>query len=182
MGVVTVLVNPELFLGGYEGRDFDLLQRLLTQARVLFLYLGLLLIPDIRRFGLYHDDLVTSTGLFDPSSTFLAVVAWAVIVVFILWGARRRAPWAFASAWFLVGHGMESTIVPLEQMHEHRNYVPSVGIWIAAAYYAGVAWDRAGRLRTLVLSASVIWLLALALVHWRVHGPLCRRGYPTREA
>ena len=59
---------------------------------------------------------------------------------------------------------MESTIVPLEQVHEHRNYVPGVGIWIAAVYYAGIAWGRAGRLRALVLSVSVIWLLALALL------------------
>ena len=164
VGVVTALVVPELILGGYAGRDFDMLQRLLTQARVLFLYLGLLLIPDIRRFGLYHDDVVSSAGLFDPWSTFLAVIAWAAILAVVLWGARRRAPWAFASAWFLVGHGMESTIVPLEQVHEHRNYVPGVGIWIAAVYYAGIAWGRAGRLRALVLSVSVIWLLALALL------------------
>ena len=169
-GVVTVLMIPESFLGAYEGRVFDMLQRLFTQARVLFFYLGLLLIPDIRRFGLYHDDVVTSAGLFDPLSTFFAVIAWAVILAAIVWGARRRAPWAFASAWFLVGHGMESTIFPLEQVHEHRNYVPSVGIWIAVAHYVGIAWERAGRQRVLVLSVSVIWLVTLALVgHMRAN-------------
>ena len=164
VGVVTALAIPDLIAGGYEGRDFDMLQRLLTQARVLFLYLGLLLIPDIRRFGLYHDDVVTSSGLFDPLTTLAALIAWAVILVSIVPGVRRRAPWAFAVTWFLVGHSMESTILPLEQMHEHRNYVPSVGIWIAAAYYVGVAWDRAGRLRALVLPAAGVWILALALV------------------
>lgn len=164
VGVVVLSLIPELFLGGYDGRDFDLLQRLLTQARVLFFYLGLLLIPDIRRFGLYHDDLVTSAGLFDPVSTFFAVIAWVVILALVVWGARHRAPWAFATAWFLVGHGMESTIIPLEQVHEHRNYVPSTGLVVAAAYYVGIAWERAGRLRMALVSASVIWLVALALV------------------
>ena len=163
-GVAALALTPELFLAGYDGRDFDLLQRLLTQARVLFLYLGLLLIPDIRRFGLYHDDVVTSAGLFDPVSTFFAVIAWVAIVVVVAWGARGRAPWAFAVAWFLVGHAMESTIVPLEQVHEHRNYLPGIGLVVAAAYYAGILWERAGRLRMVVVSVSVIWLLVLALV------------------
>jgi hypothetical protein len=92
------------------------------------------------------------------------VIAWVVILAFVVWGARHRAPWAFAIAWFLVGHGMESTIVPLEQMHEHRNYVPSAGLVVAAAYYAGIAWERAGRLRMVLVSVSVIWLVALAVV------------------
>ena len=164
VGVVALVLTPDIFLAGYEGRDFDLFQRLLTQARVLFLYVGLLLIPDIRRFGLYHDDLVTSAGLFDPVSTFFAVTAWVVILAFVVWGARRRAPWAFATAWFLIGHGMESTILPLEQVHEHRNYLPGTGLAVAAAYYAGVLWERAGRLGIVLVSASVIWLLALASV------------------
>jgi hypothetical protein len=164
LGLVTVLVAPELIFGGYEGREFDMPQRLLTQARVLFFYLGLLLIPDIRHFGLYHDDVATSTGLFSPGITVVAVLAWAVIVVLIVWGTRRRQPWAFAATWFLVGHGMESTILPLELVHEHRNYVPSVGIWVAVVYYACVAWERAGRRRWLVVSVLGVWLFTLAMV------------------
>ena len=164
LGVIVLAALPELLFGGYEGRDFDMPQRLLTEARVLFFYLSLLLIPDVRRFGLYHDDVLSSTGLLDPATTLLAVVAWVAIVVAIVWGARRRAPWAFAGAWFLIGHSMESTILPLELVHEHRNYVPSVGVSIALVYYAVVAWEKAGRLRGLVLSALGLWLLALALV------------------
>jgi hypothetical protein len=170
-----VLAHPELIFGGYEGRDFDMPQRLMTQARVMFFYLGLLMIPDIRRFGLYHDDFAISAGLFDPLSTALALTAWIAILIFIVWGARRRAPWAFAAAWFLVGHAIESTILPLEQVHEHRNYLPSVGIWIVVVYYAGILWRRAGSLRPLVPAAVGLWLLALALVtHMRAqawHSP-----------
>ncbi len=164
LGVIVMAALPELLVAGYDGRDFDLLQRLFTQARVLFFYLSLLLIPDVRRFGLYHDDMPASAGLVDPWTTLLAVIAWAVIVLAILWGSRRRAPWAFAGAWFLVGHAMESTFLPLELVHEHRNYVPSVGIWIALAYYAVVAWEKVGRLRGLLFSALALWCLGLALL------------------
>ena len=31
----------------------------------------------------------------------------------------------------MVGHSLESTIFPLELMHEHRNYLPSFGIMVA---------------------------------------------------
>ena len=164
LGLAILVARPELLVGGYEFREFDMLQRLLTQARVLFFYLSLLLIPDIRRFGLYHDDVLTSAGLFDPLTTVVAVIAWIVILASIVWGARGRAPWAFAASWFLIGHAMESTVLPLEQMHEHRNYVPSVGIWIAVAYYAFVAWQKAGGVRRLIVPGLGVWLLALALV------------------
>jgi hypothetical protein len=163
-GLVALSLAPEAFLGGYQNRDFTLVERLLTEARVLFFYLGLLLAPGLRRFGLYHDDLATSTGLLGPWTTLLAVIAWALILALTLWGARRRAPWAFAAAWFLVGHGMESTLLPLELVYEHRNYVPAVGLWIAVAVYVGVLWERAGRLRGLVAAAAGIWLLALVFM------------------
>lgn len=163
-GMAAVLMHPEFISTGYQGRDFDIWQRLMTEARVVFFYLGLLLIPDIRRFGLYHDDITISTGLLDPLSTLVALAAWAVVLPAIVLGARRRAPWAFAAAWFVVGHTMESTILPLEIAHEHRNYVPAVAIWIAAAYYAGLIWRRAGRKRPLVLTTVGVWILSLALV------------------
>ena len=165
-GVVVVSIHPDLVTAGYQGRDFDMWQRFMTEARVLFLYLSLLLIPYARRFGLYHDDITLSTGLLDPVSTVVALTAWALIGLAIVYGARKRAPWAFAAAWFVVGHAMESTILPLEIAHEHRNYLPAVGIWIVIAYYAGVLWRRAGQMRWLVPSAMGVWILSLALLSY----------------
>ncbi len=160
-GLAALWISPDAILGGYRNRDFSLVERLLTEARVLFFYLGLLLAPDSRRFGLYHDDLATSTGLLDPWTTLPAVIAWAVVLALTLWGARRGAPWAFAAAWFLVGHAMESTILPLELAHEHRNYIPAVGLWIAVAAYGGRLWGMAGRLRGLVAVAAGVGLVAV---------------------
>jgi len=174
VGVATILTSAELSVD----RDFDMLQRVLTQARVLFFYLGLLIVPNIRRFGLYHDDIIASAGILDPWTTLVAVVAWIVVIIFAVWGGRRRAPWAFAVCWFVVGHAMESTILPLELVHEHRNYVPSVGIWVALAYYSGAAWNGPGRLGTVVLPAMFAWVLVLTLTShmradsWRSPGVL----------
>ena len=162
--VVVLVAGAELGASSYAFRDFDMVQRLLTQARVLFFYVGLLLVPDIRRFGLYHDDIGVSVGFLEPVTTLLAVVAWIAIATLVVRGARHRAPWAFAIAWFLVGHAVESSILPLEIAHEHRNYVPSIGIWVAFAYYAGALWERAGRLRSLVPAAIAAWLVVLTVV------------------
>src|SRR5690606_11513930 len=42
---------------------------------------------------------------------------------------RKREPLlALGVLWFLVGHSLESTILPLELVGEHRNYLPSLGI------------------------------------------------------
>jgi len=44
----------------------------------------------------------------------------------IVW--RRRYPlFALAVLWYLAGHLIESTVVPLELYFEHRNYIPIIG-------------------------------------------------------
>lgn len=117
--------------GSYVGRDFTLGERLLTEPRVLFDYLRLLLAPARSALGLFHDDYRISRGLLDPASTVVALVAWtALIAAAVAW--RRRAPmFFFAIAWFLIGHALESTVFPLELYFEHRNYLPAAGLALA---------------------------------------------------
>ena len=90
-------------------------------------------LPNLSRFGLYHDDFVISRGLFQPIGTLLAIGGLAASVA-VSWLLRIKAPIiSFGIAWFLLGHSLESTIFPLELMHEHRNYLPSLGIVILIA-------------------------------------------------
>jgi hypothetical protein len=116
---------------GYRGREFTLGERVLSEARVMFLYLRLLLVPTPDAFALFHDDLALSRGWLQPPTTVLAVVGLAVISAWAL--ARREArPWlAFGWAWFLLGHLLEGSIIPLELAHEHRNYLPGLGVLTA---------------------------------------------------
>jgi protein O-mannosyl-transferase len=115
----------------YDFRPFDATQRLLTEARVLWFYVGLAVLPRWSTLGLYHDDVIVSTGWFEPWTTLPAVLGW-MAVLWLVWHLRRRAPLAaFGLAWFLVGHLMESTVLPLELVHEHRNYLPLLGLLLA---------------------------------------------------
>ena len=137
VGLALFAWQPGLLLDGYASRPFTLGERLLTEARVLWFYVGLVLLPTPARLGLYHDDIATSTGLLEPWTTLLALDGWLVVLMAALLLRRRAPAFTFGVLWFLAGHALESTVVPLEIAHEHRNYLPSFGLLFAAVY--GVA-------------------------------------------
>ncbi len=157
-GLLFVLSNPDFVLRAYATRSFTLMERVLTESRVLFFYVSLIIYPLISRFGLYHDDFDLSTGLLSPPSTLIAIIAWVVIGAALLAGARRRPLWGFGIAWFLVGHALESTVIGLEIVHEHRNYVPSVGLLIVLAYYLAAVAEKF-RLNTRIVGVGAICVL-----------------------
>lgn len=128
-------ICPEWLLGGYAGRGFSLTERLLTECRVLWLYLRLILAPDISLMGIYHDDISISTHLLMPSSTLAAVIGIVLLLLAAVWVGRRAPMISFGLLWFFLGHLIESTIIPLEIAHEHRNYLPIIGILLAGFYY-----------------------------------------------
>ncbi|MGR9100702.1 MAG: tetratricopeptide repeat protein [Gammaproteobacteria bacterium] len=139
-GFIYVFLHPGM-MGGYEGRPFTLYERLLTEARVLWFYLYMLFVPDITVMGLFHDDMLKSAGLFTPWTTFYSVAAW-VLVFFLAFLLRRKQPaFSFAVLWYLAGHSMESTVIPLKLIFEHRNYLPLFGpivcfVWLMRLTYA----------------------------------------------
>ncbi len=156
-----MIVNPNFIFAAYESRAFSLSERLLTQPRVLFYYLGLALFPTRNALGLYHDDFVTSTALLEPATTLLALVGWAILVALAV-VLRRRAPVLFLGAgWFLGGHLMESSIFGLEMVHEHRNYLPIFGILFSLVYAMRILFKRAAIDRR--IGATVIVLMGLTL-------------------
>ncbi|MFD1298895.1 hypothetical protein ACFQ4Q_19920 [Lysobacter gummosus] len=125
-GVLTM--KPGIVLAGYAIRDFDMLERLLSQSRALLAYIGMMAVPRGEEMGVFTDDFATSTGLLTPPSTLIALLTIALISIVAI-ALRRRSPHLFAGwFFFLVAHGVESTILPLELYFEHRNYLPSTGL------------------------------------------------------
>lgn len=142
LAATLLALKPGIFLDGYDGRLFTFGQRLLSEPRVLLDYVGILLLPRGAALGLYTDDFPVSRGLFDPPSTFLALAilgGWMITSVLL----KKRSPSFFAGTWlFLGGHALESTIFPLEIYFEHRNYMPSIGIFLALAGLLSLALPR----------------------------------------
>ena len=165
--VVAALVLgivPELVFEGYRARDFGPIERLLTQSRVMLSYLGMLLVPIPTQFGLYHDDFQLSTSVLSPPSTAVSLLFFACVAIALWWGFKRRAMWAFAISWFIIAHVMESSIIPLEMMHEHRNYLPCVGVLLALGYYMVAMARRVEMSSTMVVVIAALLLATLAAI------------------
>jgi len=158
------LFTPETFSAGYQLRDFTLAERLMTQARLLWHYLSWLALPDIRSMGFQHDDILLSRSLLQPLSTLFALLSWLILLVlaFVL---RHRYPLVlFGLLFFLVAHVMESSVLALEMVYEHRNYLPGIGICMLFAWLLtslGRWRDTVSTWFTLGLPLAVLLLLLI---------------------
>ena len=126
--VFFLLRGSPMLVGGYTNFDFTLGQRLLTECRVMFTYLQWIFLPDLKQLGLYHDDFSYSRGLLEPLTTLFAVIGIAGLFAAAAGLRRCRPLLCFAILWFLAGHLLESTVLPLELVFEHRNYLPLYGL------------------------------------------------------
>jgi Tfp pilus assembly protein PilF len=118
-----------LELPEYTDRWFTLNERLLTEPRVVLFYLGLLLFPAPSRLNLDHDFPLSYT-LWDPLTTFFAIAALVTLVVLAVSIARRQRLLAFCILWYLGHLVIESSVIGLEIIYEHRSYLPSIGVFL----------------------------------------------------
>jgi tetratricopeptide (TPR) repeat protein len=137
LGLLTV--GAQGLLHGISQRPWTLSERLMTEPRVLWDYLRLLWLPSPFTAGVFNDQFLVSTSLIRPWTTLPAGVGLGALILFS-WRARRRHPAiSTAMAFFLVGHVIESTTIPLELYFEHRNYVPAMLMfWPLSLWLAGV--------------------------------------------
>ncbi len=156
-----LVLRFDWLLVSYDHRTFDLWERLMTEARVIWFYLYLILLPRLSTLGLYHDDIPISHGLLQPATTLWAIFGLLALLAVAL-HLRHKAPIiSFGILFFLVGHVMESTIFALEIAHEHRNYVPIIGILLVGFYYL-LRPDFAPKFVALTRGAGFTFLIFMA--------------------
>lgn len=189
LGMTWFTLHPDLVLSGYATRTFTLGDRLLSEPRALVAYLTILLLPRGPRLGLYTDDFPVSHGLLDPPGTLLALLTVIALLV-AAFAARRRLPGvATGILFYFAAQSMESGVFPLELYFEHRNYLPSVGLFLAlvALGHHLVAWSlsvsnnpRRLRLPLTLAGTSLLALLALSTAAraytWRSFDALAWQG------
>ncbi len=129
------LLSPDWIIRSYQIREFSLSERLFTEARVIWYYLKLIFFPENTSLSVFHDDFIISHGLLDPVSTLFSVTGLVLLLAGIIVALKKAPILALGLLIFLFGHVMESTILALELVHEHRNYFPSYGILFALFYY-----------------------------------------------
>lgn len=162
LAIGALYLLTHLGLLNHAGRDFTLIERVMTESRVLWLYLQMLVWPDLSVLGFYHDDVAVSRSLTTPWTTLPAIAAWVVVIAAAIIGGKRRPVVSFGVLFFVAGHLLESTLIPLELVFEHRNYVPILGPIFAVTWLA--ASHLPERYRRLALLAAVVALSGLAML------------------
>ena len=140
----------------YTNRWFTLGERLLTEPRVVLFYLGLLLLPLPSRLNLDHDFPLSYT-LWDPPVTFLAIATLAALLVLAAVIARRQRLLSFCILWYFGHLVIESSVIGLEIIYEHRSYLPSIGFFLLLVLLA----FRTGLSRRMLVTGfcllAVVW-------------------------
>ncbi|MEZ5542468.1 MAG: tetratricopeptide repeat protein [Pseudomonadota bacterium] len=159
-----LLIEPRI-IANYTHKTFTPWQHVLTEARVLMFYLKQIIMPSLNELGLYHDDIALSHGLLTPPTTLLSLLGIAGLLALAAALPARLALIRLGILWFFAGHLLESTVIPLELAHEHRNYLADYGILLALG--AAVCTLRLRDHATLIRAGSAgLFLLLFAYTTW----------------
>ncbi len=118
----------------YENRPFTLMERLLTQPRILVFYLSLIFFPLPSRLSIGHV-INTSHSLIDPVTTIPSMVVIITCIGFAIFNLKRKPFVAFGLLFFFLNHVIESSVLGLELVYEHRNYLPTLFLFLPVAHF-----------------------------------------------
>jgi len=141
----------------YVKRPFTLWERLMTEPRVIFFYIGLILYPMSSRLSLEHD-MPVSSSLIAPTTTILSIILIVGIVLGAIFISKRRPLISFCVLFFFLNHVIESSILPLEIVFEHRNYIPSMFLFvpIGIGLYHAISYFSYKRSMQLIIALSIV--------------------------
>src|SRR6056297_1268995 len=146
-------------LSAYERRDFTLAQRVLTEWRVIAYYAGLIVFPQAGRLLLDHSYPL-SDALVAPLTTLTSAGMILVILVLALYSAKKHRLISFCLLWFLGNLVIESSIIGIELIYEHRLYLPSMMLCLMAV------WLLSRLVQKKWLFVSIVVAVALVFSFW----------------
>ncbi|MGF1528861.1 MAG: hypothetical protein ACFCBW_19030 [Candidatus Competibacterales bacterium] len=126
-------VGYQGIINGYSIRDFNLYERLITQTVVLKDYLFSAFVPQASKFGIFHDDYPIYSSIYN-SDVLLSIIFWFFLITLAIFLIKTLPMLLLAVFWFLLGHSLESTFIPLELYFEHRNYTPLMGFCLFGSF------------------------------------------------
>ncbi|MCW8876822.1 MAG: hypothetical protein OQJ89_15170 [Kangiellaceae bacterium] len=182
---LALLVIPFVFILGYlnivywgntdsifEYRRFDSHTRLLTQFRVMMDYLIWFVIPTEQLLIFHHDYYQISSDILSPISTLISMIFWGVVTIGAFYSVYfKKVIWlGFGILWFLAAHLIESTVINLELVFEHRNYFPYIGLSFSLVWGMFLVFDKLSVKSnlSLILAGILFILLPLFLTNERV--------------
>ncbi|MFO1258463.1 MAG: hypothetical protein U1E78_08665 [Gammaproteobacteria bacterium] len=132
-GMGDVVLRLSEFDNAYALNNFTPLSRFLTELSVLLFYVKLIVFPQLSEMGLNHDDFAVLS--LQAPGTWLNLLIFLFMIYFIIYFRKRSPVICFGLAWFLISHAIESTILPLELVFEHRNYLAMIGLIMIPVYF-----------------------------------------------
>lgn len=131
----------DAILATYQWRDFTIRERVLTQFRVIVFYVGLLLYPHPSRLNVTHPFPV-SQSLLEPVSTLFSLLFVLGLIGVSIYLARPKRVVSFCILFFLIHLAVESSVIGLEMVFEHRLYLPMLGFALVVSYLLFCLFSR----------------------------------------
>lgn len=118
-------------LNDFSNNSFSFQERVITQIRVIIYYISLIFFPHPSRLNMDYDYPL-SHSLTDPSTTLVALFAIIFILLFALYSAKKNRLLSFCILWYFINLIIESSVIPLAIIFEHRTYLPSMLVVLMA--------------------------------------------------
>jgi hypothetical protein len=138
---------------------------LLTELRVLTTYIRLLVLPVNQNLD-YDYPVYDSFFALPVLLSFLFLLSIFVfgLILFLRSRIKDRSSRlvAFGIFWFFLSISVESSIIPLQVIYEHRIYLPSVGVAMAFSAGTFLLYERINSKKAQTIITSL--LIALPLV------------------
>lgn len=163
LGAVIVTTQKlDSLVSGYDLRPFTMGQRLLTESRVVVFYISQLFYPHPSRLNIFHDFPV-SLSILQPSTTLFSVMALTALLGLAISIARRHRLLSFCILWYLGNLFIESSVIPLEIIFEHRNYLPSTFLCLM---FSCLVIHSLSFIRSKALAPFILLLITMLLCYW----------------
>ncbi len=118
-------------ISDYANHEFTLTERILTQPRVVIYYISLIFFPHPSRLNLDYD-FPLSHSLIDPITTLFSFCIIFGLIGFAIYIAKKERLISFCILWFFGNLVIESSVIPLAIIYEHRTYLPSMLVSLLA--------------------------------------------------
>lgn len=117
----------------WPNRNYNMIERLYSESRILVEYLYNIFIPQVELRGLYQDGYNVSRSILNPISTLYSIV-FIVFLLFTAFFYKNKSPlYALAILFYFGAHLIESTVIGLELYFEHRNYLAALFLFLPIA-------------------------------------------------
>ncbi len=162
-------INSPMGRLAWSGMDINWtpLEFLLTEARIVSRYLFLIFfpIPSLLVFD-YSNAYPVSTGLFNPSTTIISLFFIITLILISLKYIKKFPLLSFGVLWYIVTVSLESFImIGLDPYFEHRNYLPSFGIFLAlSSLLIYIPTEKSKLLQTALMPFIIIILFSLTFI------------------